>query len=90
MNTNLDWTDLLTTTEAARLLRVTSATLHRWILHGQLPAVRNGRRYLIPRAAVLDRLAMIQPVTVPRVQAPAVGMDRLTQAALARHGIKAE
>jgi len=44
--------DLVTVTEAARIVGSTRGAIHHHILTRRLPAVRVGRPYLIPRAAV--------------------------------------
>jgi excisionase family DNA binding protein len=40
--------------EAARLLRVSASTVYRMVERGELPAVKIGRRRLIPSAALED------------------------------------
>jgi excisionase family DNA binding protein len=51
-------TDLLTVEEAAGLLRVTKATIRKWIREGELPATRPGRRqYLVSRSTIYAKLA---------------------------------
>ena len=50
--------DLLTTNEAAGILRITRGTLYEWIRTKQLPATRIGRKILIDRSVleqVLER-----------------------------------
>jgi excisionase family DNA binding protein len=49
---------LLSPCEAAHALAVSDRTIHRWISHGDLPAVRVGGRYRITREAVAS---MIRP-----------------------------
>lgn len=49
---------LLTPSEAAYALSVSDRTVHRWIRHGDLPAVRVGGRYRITREAVQS---MVRP-----------------------------
>lgn len=39
-------TDLLTIEEAARFLKVSTVTIHRWLKQGRLPAYRLGPRYV--------------------------------------------
>jgi excisionase family DNA binding protein len=79
----LDWTDLLTTTEVARLLRVNAQTVHRWIQRGKLAAARRHGRYLVPRKAALALLEMVEPEKEVR---PAF-YDAQVRARLARHGL---
>jgi excisionase family DNA binding protein len=54
-----------TTDEAATLLRITASGVTKRIQRGELPAVRVGRRWLIPRAT-LD--AMLHPSQAPQGQ----------------------
>lgn len=44
--------DVLTTQEAARLLKTTQRTIYRWIVAGVLPAAKIGGRWRIKRADV--------------------------------------
>jgi excisionase family DNA binding protein len=54
--------DLLTTAEAARMLRVSQKTIGRWVRLGQLPAVRlPSGQFRIKRAEVERLLASDQP-----------------------------
>jgi excisionase family DNA binding protein len=48
--------DLLTTAEAARMLRVSQKTIGRWVRLGQLPAVRLPSGQLRIKRAEVDRL----------------------------------
>ena len=48
---------LLTVSEAARLLRLSRAFTYELVNRGDLPAVRFGRRVLVPRAALERCLA---------------------------------
>lgn len=48
--------DLLTLAEAARLLKVSRATLHRWIRQGRLPAFHVGPRAVRVRQADVAKL----------------------------------
>lgn len=82
-NSGMDKThDLLTTKEAAQLVRRSPETLIRWILHDGLAAVRvktkNGHRYLISRAALLARLEQVRPEVPVRIIDPrtAEGLKR--------------
>ena len=52
----------LTVAEVAELMRVSAMTVYRMVQAGELPAVRFGRSYRIPEAAVVDL------VQVPSVQ----------------------
>jgi len=45
--------ELLTPEEAAEWLRVTPDTIYRWLREGELPAIKLGRLYRIPKAEVL-------------------------------------
>lgn len=49
----------MTTTEAARLLRVKEATIRRRCRNGQLPAMRDGRGWLIDTTGSL----VVQPMS---------------------------
>jgi excisionase family DNA binding protein len=51
--------ELLTVAEVARLLRVSNDTVRRWIIGGELPAVRVGHNYRV----LLDDLHL--PNTLP-------------------------
>lgn len=53
---------LLTVSEAARMLRLSRAFTYDLVNRGDLPAVRFGRRVLIPRAA-LERCLAQDPAT---------------------------
>jgi len=44
----------LTVAEVAELMRVSAMTVYRMVQAGDLPAVRFGRSYRIPEAAVVD------------------------------------
>jgi excisionase family DNA binding protein len=44
----------LTVAEVADLMRVSAMTVYRMVQSGELPAVRFGRSYRIPEAAVVD------------------------------------
>ncbi len=44
----------LTVAEVAELMRVSVMTVYRLVQTGELPAVRFGRSYRIPEAAVVD------------------------------------
>ena len=44
----------LTVAEVAELMRVSAMTVYRMVQSGELPAVRFGRSYRIPEAAVVE------------------------------------
>lgn len=48
--------NLLTTTEAGALCRVTPGTIRAWVASGRLPCVRPGHRLLVPVEAVRSLL----------------------------------
>jgi len=56
-------TELLTTGEVARLLKVRPRTVRRWMIAGILPATRIGARWLVPSDALTERL---DPCAAPR------------------------
>jgi excisionase family DNA binding protein len=49
----------LSTEEAARLLKVHTNTIVRWIKTGALPSSRIGREYRIPKEAIENRVTRI-------------------------------
>jgi len=51
-----DLTDVrfLTVAEVAELMRVSAMTVYRMVQAGELPAIRFGRSYRIPEAAVVE------------------------------------
>jgi excisionase family DNA binding protein len=57
--------ELLTMTEAARVLRVESSTIRGWRLRGQFPAlfVKVGGRVLIPRVELERLIEQSRPFT---------------------------
>ena len=55
--------DVLTPVEAARLLRLGRNSVYDAIARGEVPAVRVGRRLLVPKAALQRLLACAQPDT---------------------------
>ncbi|OJX65887.1 MAG: excisionase [Micrococcales bacterium 73-13] len=57
----------LTVAEVAELMRVSVMTVYRMVQSGELPAVRFGRSYRIPEAAVVDL------VTIPAAPSRSVG-----------------
>ena len=57
----------LTVAEVAELMRVSVMTVYRMVQSGELPAVRFGRSYRIPEAAVIDL------VTIPNATSRSVG-----------------
>lgn len=74
--------------EVARLLRVSPDSVRRWIVRGQLQAVRDRLtgRYLVPRQAVLARLEVVRSAPDLR-PARLLPTDPRTAAVLARYGI---
>jgi excisionase family DNA binding protein len=58
--------DLMTTKEAARLLKTCPQTILRWILKGKLPGYRIGYRWRVSRA---ELLAMVRHQTPAEAQA---------------------
>lgn len=57
----------LTVAEVAELMRVSVMTVYRMVQSGELPAVRFGRSYRIPEAAVVDL------VTIPAASTRSAG-----------------
>lgn len=53
--------EYLTIPEVAAVLRVSPVTVWRWCHQGELPAVRLGRTWRIPRAALEARLTVPWP-----------------------------
>lgn len=45
-------TEILTLQEAAKLLKVSDATLRNWIKRGKLPALKEGRAFRIKKADI--------------------------------------
>jgi excisionase family DNA binding protein len=54
----------LTVAEVAELMRVSVMTVYRMVQSGELPAVRFGRSYRIPEAAVVDLVTI--PIATSR------------------------
>jgi len=50
----------LTVAEVAELMRVSAMTVYRLVQAGELPAVRFGRSYRIPEAAVVELIRLPQ------------------------------
>jgi excisionase family DNA binding protein len=69
--------ELLTLAEAAKLLKVSPATLHRWLKDGRLRAYRVGPRAV--RVARADLAKLLVPTTVPEEpgsnEAPPISPD---------------
>lgn len=61
-----DHLELLKTSEAAKILRVSEATVLREIHRGKLPARKVGRKFRILRSAVEEYLHEPFPVTLPK------------------------
>jgi excisionase family DNA binding protein len=57
---NASTTDMLTTTEAAKLMNVSKQTMRRWIKAGQVEGVRSDQKYgstfLIARQSIIKLL----------------------------------
>lgn len=50
----------LTVAEVADLMRVSAMTVYRMVQAGEIPAVRFGRSYRIPEAALVELVAPVQ------------------------------
>jgi excisionase family DNA binding protein len=70
--------DLLTIAEAARWLRVSTVTLHRWLKTGRLPAYRIGPRAVRIRRE--DLMRMVTPTTPEEARAAAEPQSPAVQA----------
>ena len=70
--------DLLTVAEAARILKVSAVTVHRWLKQGRLPSYHLGPRYIRIRRSDLG--AVLKPAR--RSQAPGPAEDRRAGAKL--------
>jgi len=57
---------VLTVPEAASLLRLSRATAYQGVREGSIPAIRIGRRLLVPRARLM---AMLSAGEVPKGEA---------------------
>ncbi len=78
-------TDLITLSQAARLVGTHYATVTRWVLSGRLPFWRLGRRRFVSRAGVL---AMIVPGSARQPVVPSRReTDAFTREVLRRHGL---
>jgi excisionase family DNA binding protein len=53
---------VLTVEEAGKLLRLSRPTAYKVVNRGEIPALRLGRRLLIPRAALEKMLADVKPL----------------------------
>jgi len=53
---NVPRTTFLTVAEVADMLRVSRMTVYRWVHAGDMPAVRFGRSFRVPQAAVEEFL----------------------------------
>jgi len=74
-------TDLITATEAAELLAVSTSTIYRWRDTGELPCYRVGGRFRFSRREVLS---MIEPVEVQEPLRTTGEDERAAAAAVAR------
>jgi excisionase family DNA binding protein len=74
---DLDADVLMTTNQAAKLLRVHLATVYRWVLSGKLPAWKRGGRLVVRRA---DLDGLLTPV-VPLRERPRPGPSAKEQRA---------
>lgn len=83
INTNGESPAFYTVPEAARLLRVTPATIYRAIREDAFPAVRIRTRYVIPASAV-DRLAAEAAESGGCVDVAAIAAQRRTAREVAR------
>ena len=54
MQGDLSHVRFLTVAEVAELMRVSAMTVYRMVQAGELPAIRFGRSYRIPEAAVVE------------------------------------
>lgn len=70
--------DLLTVAEAARILKVSQVTIHRWLKQGRIPSYHLGPRYIRIRRSDLG--AVLKPAR--RSQAAGPGEDRQAGAKL--------
>ena len=57
----------LTVAEVAELMRVSAMTVYRMVQSGELPAIRFGRSYRIPEAAVVELVQRPSSGTVSNV-----------------------
>jgi excisionase family DNA binding protein len=53
----------LTVEEAARILGVGRSAAYQAVARGELPVIRLGRRYVVPRAALERLLGTVRPET---------------------------
>jgi excisionase family DNA binding protein len=60
--------DYLTTEEVAELLRVQPKTVRRMLCAGELPGVRVGKAWRVPRVELARRLAPVAPVKAEAVK----------------------
>jgi excisionase family DNA binding protein len=88
MNAADDLDPYLTTREAAKLLRVSSESVIRWILHDRLPAVRlPGGHYRVRRSDVLARLKAVGERVQPVKTGKAAPMNPYTREVLRKAGL---
>ncbi len=80
--------DLLTTAEAARLLRVSAVTVQRWLRQGRLPAFHVGPKAVHIRredlAQVVTPLARKEAAAMPERDVPATTLTPLTDVDVAQ------
>ena len=63
---------VITIADAAAVLGVDARTVSRAVQSGELPALRVGRRLLIPRLPLLERLGVIDSSSGARQDSPTV------------------
>ena len=57
MNSLADLPDVLTVAEAAKVLRLGRNTAYEAVQRGEIPAIKIGRRLIVPKAALLNILS---------------------------------
>lgn len=58
--------DYLTVKDVAALLRISEQTVRKYVKEGELPGERIGRRILIPKRKLEERLSPDHPANAPR------------------------
>lgn len=71
----IDLPDGLTVREAAQVLRIAPVSVYLAIQHGQLFAVKLGRRLVVPRSEVA-RLLQVEVVVAPKPKKPRPRLQR--------------